>query len=137
MFSFESAASGCAALCCIDELRQDAARRPTQRVRRRQWSRPLPSTGARHREFVSKDHKKVRFNFRFRGRRFQRETIRLILAFLISSISGGTISNRLPTMPISLTSKIGASLSLLMAMMVRAPFMPTMCWMAPLMPSAR
>ena len=61
----------------------------------------------------------------------------LPFAFFTSSISGGTISNKLPTMPISLTSKIGASLSLLIAMMVRAPFMPTMCWMAPLMPSAR
>src|SRR5438270_12946828 len=59
------------------------------------------------------------------------------LAFLISSISGGTISNKLPTTPKSAISNIGASASLLMAMIVRAPFIPTMCWMAPLMPSAR
>src|SRR5207302_6266182 len=50
------------------------------------------------------------------------------LAFLISSISGGTISNRFPTMPKSAISKIGASASLLMAMIVREPFMPTICW---------
>ena len=31
----------------------------------------------------------------------------------------------------------GRVLSLLMATMVREPFMPTTCWMAPLMPSAR
>src|SRR5208282_5136716 len=32
---------------------------------------------------------------------------------------------------------MGALASLLMATMVRAPFMPTTCWMAPLMPRAR
>ena len=48
-------------------------------------------------------------------------------AFLISSISGGTISKRSPTIPYVATSKMGASLSLLMATMVFEPFMPTMC----------
>jgi hypothetical protein len=60
-----------------------------------------------------------------------------VFAFFTSSISGGTISNRLPTAATSAISKMGASASLLMATMVREPFMPTMCWMAPLMPSAR
>ena len=41
-----------------------------------------------------------------------------------------------PTMPRSATPKIGASLSLLIAMMFLAPFMPTMCWVAPEMPTA-
>ena len=39
-------------------------------------------------------------------------------------------------MPRSATPKIGASLSLLMAMMFFEPFMPTMCWVAPEMPRA-
>ena len=41
-----------------------------------------------------------------------------------------------PTMPRSATEKIGASASLLMAMMFFEPFMPTMCWVAPEMPAA-
>src|SRR5690349_16082035 len=49
------------------------------------------------------------------------------LTFLISSIRGGTISKRSPTIPKVAISKIGASLSLLTATMVRAPFMPTWC----------
>ena len=48
-------------------------------------------------------------------------------AFFTSSISGGTISNRLPTTAMSAISKIGASESLLMAMMLRDPFIPTTC----------
>jgi len=36
----------------------------------------------------------------------------------------------------SATSKIGASGSLLIATIVREPFMPTRCWIAPEMPSA-
>ena len=39
-------------------------------------------------------------------------------------------------MPRSAIEKIGASWSLLMAMMFLAPFMPTMCWVAPEMPHA-
>jgi hypothetical protein len=41
-----------------------------------------------------------------------------------------------PTMPRSATEKIGASGSLLMAMMFLEPFMPTRCWVAPEMPAA-
>ena len=41
-----------------------------------------------------------------------------------------------PTMPRSAMPKIGASLSLLIAMMFFEPFMPTMCWVAPEMPAA-
>ena len=41
-----------------------------------------------------------------------------------------------PTMPRSAIEKIGASASLLMAMMFFEPFMPTMCWVAPEMPAA-
>ena len=50
--------------------------------------------------------------------------------------SSGTIWNRSPTRPTSATSKIGASLSLLMATMVRASLMPVRCWIAPEMPMA-
>ena len=43
---------------------------------------------------------------------------------------------RSPTIPMSATSKIGASGSLLIATMVRASLMPVRCWMAPEMPMA-
>lgn len=42
-------------------------------------------------------------------------------------VTAGTISNRSPTAATSATSKIGASGSLLMAITVRAPFIPTRC----------
>ena len=42
-------------------------------------------------------------------------------------VTAGTISKRSPTAATSATSKIGASGSLLMAITVRAPFMPTRC----------
>ena len=51
-------------------------------------------------------------------------------------VTAGTISNRSPTAATSATSKIGASGSLLMAITVRAPFMPTRCWIAPEIPTA-
>ena len=53
-----------------------------------------------------------------------------------SWISWGTILCTSPTTPRSAILKMGASGSLLMAMMVRAPFMPTVCCMAPEIPSA-
>ena len=53
-----------------------------------------------------------------------------------SSVSFGTISWRSPTTPRSLNSKIGAFASLLMATIVFELCMPTLCWIAPLMPSA-
>src|SRR6478736_5207757 len=49
------------------------------------------------------------------------------LAFFTSSVRAGRMSNRFPTTPKSAISKIGASASLLMAMMLREPFIPTMC----------
>ena len=52
------------------------------------------------------------------------------------SVSSGTILNRSPTRPRSATWKIGASSSLLMAMMVFESFMPARCWIAPEMPIA-
>jgi len=57
-------------------------------------------------------------------------------AALTALVSAGTISNRSATTPMSATSKIGASGSLLMAMMKFEPFMPTRCWIAPEMPTA-
>ena len=53
-----------------------------------------------------------------------------------SSVSFGTISWRSPTTPRSLNSKIGAFASLLIATIVFELCMPTLCWIAPLMPSA-
>ena len=50
--------------------------------------------------------------------------------------SSGTTLNRSPTRPMSATWKMGASSSLLMAMMVLESFMPARCWMAPEMPTA-
>jgi len=49
------------------------------------------------------------------------------LAVFTASVSFGTISNRSPTTPSWATSKIGASASLLMAMMKFEPFIPTRC----------
>ncbi len=52
------------------------------------------------------------------------------------SVSSGTILKRSPTKPTSATWKIGASSSLLMAMMTLESFMPARCWIAPEMPTA-
>ena len=57
-------------------------------------------------------------------------------ALFTAAVSLGTISNRSPTTPRSATSKIGASGSLLIAMMKFDVFMPTRCWIAPEMPQA-
>ena len=51
-------------------------------------------------------------------------------------VSSGTALNRSATRPRSATWKIGASSSLLMAMMVLESFMPARCWIAPEMPTA-
>src|SRR5918912_496083 len=56
--------------------------------------------------------------------------------FLSSSVSCGTMVLRSPTMPRSAKVKMGASGSLLMAMIVSAFCIPTLCWMAPEMPTA-
>src|SRR6185312_3540486 len=55
----------------------------------------------------------------------------------ISSVSCGTTLNRSPTTPKSASSKIGASGSLLITMMVLDVCMPARCWIAPEMPTAR
>src|SRR4051812_30753288 len=53
-----------------------------------------------------------------------------------SSVSFGTISCRSPTTPRSENSKIGAFASLLIATITFDPCIPTLCWIAPEMPSA-
>ena len=53
-----------------------------------------------------------------------------------ASISLGSTLLTSPTMPRSAIEKIGASWSLLTAMMFLALFIPTMCWVAPEMPAA-
>ena len=55
---------------------------------------------------------------------------------LRASMSAGTTLWTSPTTPRSAMPKIGASPSLLTQMMLSEPFMPTMCWVAPEMPSA-
>ncbi len=55
---------------------------------------------------------------------------------LRASMSLGTTLCTSPTTPRSAMPKIGASPSLLTQMMLSDPFMPTMCWVAPEMPSA-
>ena len=55
---------------------------------------------------------------------------------LTSSVSFGTIWCRSPTTPTSQKSKIGAFGSLLIAMIVPEPCMPTLCWIAPEIPHA-
>src|SRR5579885_2377353 len=54
----------------------------------------------------------------------------------MSSVSFGTISWTSPTTPRSLKSKIGAFASLLIATIVPELCIPTLCWIAPEMPSA-
>src|SRR4030042_5930652 len=56
------------------------------------------------------------------------------LSSLILSVMTGTILNRSATMPYWATPKMGALGSLLMAMIVPAPFIPAICWQAPVMP---
>src|SRR5581483_1984868 len=56
---------------------------------------------------------------------------------LIASVSLGTILWRSPTTPRSLNSKIGAFGSLLIARMFSEFCMPTLCWIAPEIPTAR
>src|SRR5262249_18337276 len=58
------------------------------------------------------------------------------LRWRTSSVSFGTISCTSPTMPRSLKSKIGAFASLLIATITFELCMPTLCWIAPEMPSA-
>ena len=53
-----------------------------------------------------------------------------------SSTSFGTIACRSPTTPRSENSKIGAFASLLIATITFEPCIPTLCWIAPEMPSA-
>ena len=57
------------------------------------------------------------------------------LAFSASISAGSTLCTS-PTMPRSATEKIGASWSLLTAMMFLEPFIPTRCWVAPEIPHA-
>ena len=58
------------------------------------------------------------------------------ISFLRRSVSMGTILWRSPTMPRSATLKMGANLSLLMAIMKSLSSIPARCWMAPLIPQA-
>src|ERR1700731_2556020 len=53
-----------------------------------------------------------------------------------AAITAGSTFWTSPTTPRSLIEKIGASGSLLMAMMFDAPFIPTMCCVAPEIPHA-
>lgn len=55
----------------------------------------------------------------------------------ISSISLGNSSSAFPTTPRSAKEKIGASSSLFTAMILFAPFIPTMCCVAPEIPKAK
>jgi hypothetical protein len=55
---------------------------------------------------------------------------------LTAAVSAGTIFSASPTTPRSAIFMIGASASLLMAMMIFDAFMPTVCCMAPEMPTA-
>ena len=55
--------------------------------------------------------------------------------FSISSVRAGTTLNRSPTTPRSAIFRIGASGSFVIATIRFAPFMPTRCWSAPLIPA--
>ena len=58
------------------------------------------------------------------------------LRALTASVSAGATVKRSPTTPKVAISKIGASLSLLIAMIVFEVCMPARCWIAPEMPNA-
>src|SRR6266581_3856547 len=70
------------------------------------------------------------------GRREVRSARHADLRWFTSSVSFGTISCTSPTTPRSLNSKIGAFGSLLTATITLELCMPTLCWIAPEMPSA-
>ncbi len=55
--------------------------------------------------------------------------------FSISSVRAGTTLKRSPTTPRSAIFRIGASGSFVIATIRLAPFIPTMCWSAPLIPA--
>ncbi len=55
--------------------------------------------------------------------------------FSISSVRAGTTLKRSPTTPRSAIFRIGASGSFVIATIRFAPFMPTRCWSAPLIPA--
>ena len=55
--------------------------------------------------------------------------------FSISSVRAGTTLKRSPTTPRSAIFRIGASGSFVIATIRLAPFMPTRCWRAPLIPA--
>ena len=57
--------------------------------------------------------------------------------FFSLSVRRGTILRTSPTIPKSATLKIGANLSLLMAMMKSDSSIPARCWMAPEIPIAK
>src|SRR3569833_2372496 len=90
----------------------EAARAGTRRVQRSAYDgqgpgdRPGPDSCARRPEGRRSDY----------------------LRFLISSVSCGATWNRSPTTPLSTSSKIGASESLLMATIVLEVCMPARCW---------
>ena len=69
-------------------------------------------------------------------RRIVRRARHALLRWFTSSVSFGTISCTSPTTPRSLNSKIGAFGSLLIATITFELCMPTLCWIAPEMPSA-
>jgi hypothetical protein len=55
----------------------------------------------------------------------------------MASVISGSTFRASPTIPTSAYWKMGASLSLLMAMIRFDSFMPTRCWVAPLIPTAK
>ena len=73
---------------------------------------------------------------RDREDRGEREGAQELARRRTSSVSAGTIWNRSPTTPRSAIFRIGASASLLIATIRFAPFIPTTCCSAPLIPAA-
>ena len=69
---------------------------------------------------------------------FQETSLRdyFSISFFSLSVNIGTILWRSPTMPRSAAEKIGAYLSLLMAMMKSDSSIPARCWIAPEIPHA-
>ena len=107
--------------------------------RRTRTPRPIRATGRTHRaqdaQARSRAAQEDRDREGHRGR--QRQRAQELLRRFNSCVRAGTTWKRSPTTPRSDSPKMGASASLLMATIRFAPFIPTTCWVAPLMPTAR
>src|SRR5262249_6513980 len=118
-----------AELALAEHLRQLAARPRRRSIRTRRRSR-------RAQDVQSLVGAPPEQHGRGRDQRDQREGTQEPRRRRISSVIAGTSWNRSPTTPRAALARMGASGSLLIATIRRAPFIPTACCSAPLIPAA-